>query len=168
MVEVLTMGRFGATRREELFSDRAHLVGLLHSPGRVSAIRPRREQTECVPRRVAQPGLSPEPRLVREDGVELNACDPEPPYGFIETLALEKHDGAGFRAALQHLLERERAVPFRAFKPDIARQRINDESEPEALVEGSRRGDVDSGQGNLVEVHGPTVRLPVGIIRTGV
>jgi hypothetical protein len=90
--------------------------------------------------------VSRQTRLVRGDGIEQDACGPEAPYGFIETLALEKHDGAGFHAAPRHLLERERAVPFRAFKPDIAWQRINDEPQPEALVEGSRGGNVDSGQ----------------------
>ena len=129
---------------------------LPHPPRRVAAIGPRCIEAERIPRRVPQPCLPPEPRLVCGRGVELNSCGREPPYSFIEALALEIHNRARPRAALRHVLERESALPLGAFKPHIARQGVHDESESKMLVEGSSRGDIHRRQRDLVQVHGGT------------
>src|SRR5262245_55975032 len=129
-------------------------MALAHAPGWIETVLPGVVEHQLVPVRVEQPGVAPQPGLIRRLLFEGESSRLEP-----GDLRVERRRAVDLQADLiarpEHLLvllDRERRVAARRHDPAVV-SLVDDETKAEREIEGARARDVPDPQGDVVEPH---------------
>src|SRR5262245_47849971 len=129
-------------------------MALAHAPGWIETVLSGVLEHQLVPVRVEQPGVAPQPGLIRRLLFEGESSRLEPGDLRVERLGAVELQ-ADLIARPEHLvvlLDRERRVARRCQEPAVVRL-VDDEAESEREVEGPRARHVPDAQGDVVEAH---------------